>query len=1042
MNVTEETTLNSLHQQHLIDEGFALEHIIEWQHQGLESLTEQQAAERGFRVWMRDGWKSGSGLYIPFTKDFGQLRLDTLLERKNGNLAKYLTPIGAKSQAWIPNGCQAVTEGIKDGRAGTVHGGIPTGAIAGVSHYRKALPQGAGYVTVFDADGWTNPNVFSNLFYTGKWLNGKVLLLPKIEGQPKAGLCEFFKAGHTGEDYRSLINSAMKPEALLLEWPNHFKDIPAPRLDRAIHVAFRLAVEHLCDIQQQQILNSIRKATGLSTKILAAALEKERSKVLRRRRKQLEKNLRKSASSEISDSEKRKQQVLDRRAADLLDSGVLPELIVALLKNTGAIGIGDHVQIALASALGTIRRDRKRNMPVLFTGSSGIGKSMLLDILGDLLPPGSSDHVSGISDAVLKRIRARWLGKILLIDEFSTWANSDVVLSTLKELITRGEANFEILEQGKKGEWEIKRFDVSGPIGIAGCATDSTLSTVFGASEEEIRSRFNELPLPEDAEYISRISRAAFTGLEPESLSEKFPRITALIRRALEIAVSRKIPTIDPLLEEALWEHIKPDRPLFPRLMKRLKILLENTAALLGEQIIDLKTYAVVFPLVSKVFRRSLTSANDGTLDNFVRFARNLKDLGGGYLPFKIAKVRELLSTSQASAYRWRDKWESLGWVSEGQGRGLWNITGKGAAQIEAATEGKEPELPDILPPILKVRATMERISKNSHRNSHEILTRLNIPERPIYKGLSDFLAKKNSHEILSNFSPSLEIQMTPHQAFEVDGGSPNSQNSHLQGENRVENFSHGSLAEKNFSPHPPENNEKSENLEPQNRCDSEYAGDTGEFPDEKNVRTSENSERKTERIEPDYSGFPHRSSDNPQAKRNLATKIKEQLLAVQNQDGLATVKAAHGGNQVEWVREHLLSDTEQAKVEAAEKTEQLDLLSASVECDTPAATEVTQSLRLKVVNGIAQIPGSPLIEGTNVEIRRLGWDKQKCRQVAKERYRKTSRQLMTDAELLDLLHYLESQTPLEQVTSTSSDKLAHLEVAEGDEMAQGSENA
>jgi hypothetical protein len=183
-----------------------------------------------------------------------------------------------------------------------------------------------------------------------------------------------------------------------------------------------------------------------------------------------------------------------------------------------------------------------------------------------------------------------------LIDEFSTWANSETVLSVLKELITRGETSFEILEPGQKGQWDIKRFDVTGPIGIAACATDATISTVFGSSEEEIRSRFNELPLPEDADYITRISRAAFIGLEPESLAKKFPYIVSLIHRAIELTVNRRIPTIDPLLEDALLKHIKPDRPLFPRLLKRLKILLENTAALLGKSVIDLETYSIVFP--------------------------------------------------------------------------------------------------------------------------------------------------------------------------------------------------------------------------------------------------------------------------------------------------------------------------------------------------------------------------------------------------------------------------------------------------------------
>jgi hypothetical protein len=73
-----------------------------------------------------------------------------------------------------------LTEGFKDAAAGTLHGGIATGALAGVSHYRKALKQGSGETIVFDADGWTNPQVFSNLVHAGYYLRGKIQLVPEI----------------------------------------------------------------------------------------------------------------------------------------------------------------------------------------------------------------------------------------------------------------------------------------------------------------------------------------------------------------------------------------------------------------------------------------------------------------------------------------------------------------------------------------------------------------------------------------------------------------------------------------------------------------------------------------------------------------------------------------------------------------------------------------------------------------------------------------------------------------------------------------------
>jgi hypothetical protein len=91
---------------------------------------------------------------------------------------------------------------------------------------------------------------------------------------------------------------------------------------------------------------------------------------------------------------------------------------------------------------------------------------------------------------------------------------------------------------------------------------------------------------------------------------------------------------------------------------------------------------------------------------------------------------------------------------------------------------------------------------------------------------------------------------------------------------------------------------------------------------------------------EPDYSTFPHRASDNMQAKRNLANKIKEQLLVAHSKEELSAVKQKHGGNQTNWVWRNLLTDAERGKVSAIALTEQLDLLSSA-----PGAAQVEESI-------------------------------------------------------------------------------------------------
>jgi hypothetical protein len=80
----------------------------------------------------------------------------------------------------------------------------------------------------------------------------------------------------------------------------------------------------------------------------------------------------------------------------------------------------------------------------------------------------------------------------------------------------------------------------------------------------------------------------------------------------------------------------------------------------------------------------------------------------------------------------------------------------------------------------------------------------------------------------------------------------------------------------------------------------------------------------------PDYSTFPHRASDNLQAKVKLANRIKQQLLSANNKDELVAIKGEHGENQVNWVHRTLLSESEREKVRSTAQTEQLDLLEQS----------------------------------------------------------------------------------------------------------------
>lgn len=251
------STLTAEHRQHLEAEGFTADHIDQLIAWGVRSLDAPQAAKGGFYISLGQGKKDFSaGLYFPFTDNFGQIRCDRPLSRPGKRPAKYLTQVGKKSQAWLPEGAIAITEGYKDAARATVEG-VPVGAVAGVSHYKKALPQGAGYTLVFDSDGWGNAQVFSNLFNGGLWINGRINLLPAIPGEPKGGMCEWFKTGATAADVRNLIANAYTPLALLMEWPKHWADLAPVQLLRCIRVAIALAAAHLKEDERQMLLSAI-----------------------------------------------------------------------------------------------------------------------------------------------------------------------------------------------------------------------------------------------------------------------------------------------------------------------------------------------------------------------------------------------------------------------------------------------------------------------------------------------------------------------------------------------------------------------------------------------------------------------------------------------------------------------------------------------------------------------------------------------------------------------------------------------------------------
>jgi predicted P-loop ATPase len=268
--------LSPQHHAHLQSEGFDDAAIANYFVQaGARSVTEAEAKSLNF--WVKpdgeDRAVSGGGLYLPFTPEFGQLRMDKPPFRK-GKPAKYLTPARKATAAYLPAGVKVITEGYKDAIAGSCKGGIATGAVAGVSHIRKALPKGCGYTVLFDTDGWVNPSVFAALVSAADWCGGKIQLVPEIEGEPKGGLCEYFKAGHTPADYAKLIAGAYTIKKFLLELPKHWGTADSSSFGKILRTVFSLGAKHLSGTELDQ-LATLCKAAGKAHSVPAPAINAE-----------------------------------------------------------------------------------------------------------------------------------------------------------------------------------------------------------------------------------------------------------------------------------------------------------------------------------------------------------------------------------------------------------------------------------------------------------------------------------------------------------------------------------------------------------------------------------------------------------------------------------------------------------------------------------------------------------------------------------------------------------------------------------------------
>ncbi len=259
------TALDNNHYQHLVSEGFSHDDIAVLESFGVRSVSKTQALKLGIKKWNGHEHVSDGGLYFPFDKDYGQIRLNTPIPSKNG-LCKYLGP-SKPVKCWYPQlNIKAVTEGWKDAAICTVKG-IPTAAIVGVDNIIYCLPKGCGTPIIFDSDGWRKPEVIRALVWGAIWTNGKINLFPEMPDYPSGGACEFFKNNGDAIAYNKLIDSAMNPIEFISEWITRWDSFDDELIGHCTKVAVDLsyALEHANKFLknlEQKVLEKAKEWTG------------------------------------------------------------------------------------------------------------------------------------------------------------------------------------------------------------------------------------------------------------------------------------------------------------------------------------------------------------------------------------------------------------------------------------------------------------------------------------------------------------------------------------------------------------------------------------------------------------------------------------------------------------------------------------------------------------------------------------------------------------------------------------------------------------
>ncbi len=619
-------------------------------------------------------------LQIIFHKDFAQIKLDGEFYR-DGKRLKYLSSSGIKSAAWYPQGFgsagqRVITEGWFDAALGTYIGGIPTAAVAGVSHYKQAIDSDLKAVILFDSDGRTNHGVIASLYIAGKYSNNKIQLIPPIEGEPKAGLEEYFKAGNTAEDYRKLIEAAITPLRFLYSIING--DLPQDeRKLRLVKQICLLAAKYEKRDEAFALLDEACKKAKLS----AATKQSIKDRMLQVIKSAEDNKAKEKKARDLAAPVLKKDSALYQEAKVLLDSGKLFDEVERLIKLQKVIGLQSHVIFDLIASVGILWENLSRTVSVLYSSSSrGGGKSAAQNLKAELMPPENVHVVDVITPSWLKRAGSTLKNKQVISDELVNLFGDTAIFGLVKTLQSKGSLRTQMTES-VNGKFVAIDLEILGPVSFSTCCVASTRADILGNQEDEIVDRFLVITPPDTGDYFSAVNERIIVEDSMQSISEIDSHAVEVVREAIRIAMSRPAPKTPRDFMQCLSDNCIRDMSI-ARFFKDFRILLINCTSLLGQDAVGMDAYKVVYPLLSIMAQNKVSNCNPESLEMLRKLykyeAENRKTAYGDFL-FNANLLTEVFSPcSLSTAYEKLKTLKKTDWLDVGETKGNYRINQKG----------------------------------------------------------------------------------------------------------------------------------------------------------------------------------------------------------------------------------------------------------------------------------------------------------------------------------------------------------------------------